>query len=186
MTNLFHPYPEPKLTIELVPSDQWSKNLRTRSIIKRETWDALRYACYARANNKCEVCGGVGPNHPVEAHEVWDYNDDAGIQKLLGLVALCPDCHKVKHIGFAFTQGLPMFSRALSHLEAVNNWPIELVQEYVSRQFQIHQIRSQMTWELDLSWLADADQYIEETGAIVRQRRSDAHASVLEAMTRKR
>lgn len=184
MTNPFHPYPKPKLTVELVPTDQWSKNLRTRSIIKRETWDALRRACYVRANHKCEICGGVGRRHPVECHEIWDYNDNAKIQKLLGLIALCPDCHQVKHIGLAAVRG--KFAKALGHLMEVNQWPVELAEAYVTRQFEIHQIRSRWVWSLDLSWLDNAEQYVEQTSDAVRQTHCERAVATIEAITRSR
>jgi len=184
MTNPFHPYPEPKLTIELVPSSQWGDNLRSH--LKPLQWDLLRQACYVRADNRCEVCGGRGHKHPVECHEIWEYNDSARIQKLLGLVSLCPSCHKVKHIGFALTQGQDSFMRSLGQLATVNKWPMELAIEYVDRQFQIHKIRSQWKWQIDLSWLNDVEQYIEESETKQREARSERAQDVLLNMTRKR
>lgn len=182
MTNPFHPYPEPKLTIELVPASQWRDNLRSH--LKKGQWDAVRYACYQRANHKCEVCGGNGWNHPVECHEIWDYNDQAKIQKLLGLIALCPQCHQVKHIGLAAVRG--KFAEAIGQLMKVNEWPQELAEAYAIRQFEIHQLRSQMKWSIDLSWLDNVNEYVKESELLVRQRASNHAQSVLDAMTRKR
>ena len=182
MTNPFHPYPEPKLTIELVPTGQWEDNLRSH--LTPAKWNMLRSSCYVRAQHKCEICGGVGNKHPVECHEIWDYNDETQVQKLLGLIALCPPCHQVKHIGLAAVRGF--LPNACRHLGKVNQWPMELVEQYVGRQFQIHQIRSAFSWMIDLSWLHESEQYIAETESIARQRRSDAHSDVLAAMTRKR
>lgn len=48
-----------------------------------------------------KVCGGRGEKWPVECHEMWQYDDKNHVQKLAGLIALCPDYHKVKHIGYA-------------------------------------------------------------------------------------
>lgn len=180
--SLFHPYPEPKLTIELVPSGQWEDNLRSH--LKKTKWDALRYACYQRANHKCEVCGEKGWKHPVECHEIWEYNDQTRIQKLNGLIALCPQCHQVKHIGLAAIKG--KFAQAIGQLMKVNSWPQELAEAYAIRQFEIHQIRSTFAWSIDLSWLDDSEQYIEESVSLVRQRAAKHSESVLEAMTRKR
>lgn len=86
-----------KLTIELVPSTSWFSNLR--SLLSSEEWDKIRRGCYKNANYKCEICSGVGPKHPVECHETWEYDEKQGIQKLIGLIALCPSCHEVKHVG---------------------------------------------------------------------------------------
>ena len=181
MTNLFHPYPEPKLTVELVPSTQWEDNLRSR--LTKHQWDSLRAACYQKAGHVCEVCGGRGPKHPVECHEIWDYDDRSLIQRLTGLVALCPPCHKVKHIGFALTQGQDSFLRALGHLATVNQWPMELAMEYVDRQFQIHKIRSQRQYHLDLRWLEDSAQYLSEAETSARDKRSQLAKATLARLT---
>lgn len=181
MTNLFHPYPEPKLTVELVPSTQWEDNLRSR--LTKHQWDSLRAACYQKAGHVCEVCGGRGPKHPVECHEIWDYDDRSLIQRLTGLVALCPNCHKVKHIGFAITQGQDSFLRALGHLATVNQWPMELAMEYVDRQFQIHKIRSQRQYHLDLRWLEDSAQYLSEAETSARDKRSQLAKATLARLT---
>jgi hypothetical protein len=173
----FHPYPEPKLTIELVPSTQWEDNLRSR--LTKVQWDSLRAACYQKAGHRCEVCGGRGRKHPVECHEIWDYEDHALIQRLTGLIALCPDCHKVKHIGFAITQGKAEFMRAINQLAAVNQWPLDLAIEYVDRQFQIHAIRSRRSYHLDLSWLDDSASYFERSEEAARDKRSQLAAATL-------
>jgi 5-methylcytosine-specific restriction endonuclease McrA len=65
----------------------------------------LRKRTYRQANYRCQVCGGRGSKHPVECHEIWHYDDENKIQKLMGLIALCPSCHQVKHIGLAQIQG---------------------------------------------------------------------------------
>lgn len=92
----------PRLTVELVPAAQWSANLSKS--LQGPQWDQLRRQVYRRAGYCCEICGGVGSAHPVDAHEVWPYEEAGpteGIQRLVGLVGLCPTCHEVKHMGFA-------------------------------------------------------------------------------------
>lgn len=138
-----------KLTIELVPKTVWFKNLRSE--LSQEEWDKLRKATYKSAGYKCEVCGGKGPKHPVECHEIWEYDDENKIQKLLGLIALCPSCHEVKHIGLAQMNG--NYERARKHLAKVNGWSEEDAEYYIQAQFEIWALRSQFDWKLDLSWL---------------------------------
>ncbi len=181
--NPFHPYPMPKLTCELVPSSQWEQNLRSH--LTPADWNSLRSACYVRASYRCECCGGVGRKHPVECHETWSYDDELRIQKLEGLIALCPDCHKVKHIGFASTQGKLVFAQALGHLATVNEWPAELVEEYVGRQFEIHRIRSMWDWTLDLSWLDNKESYCADAHAFARGKRSDRVRALLDTHSAK-
>ena len=80
-----------KLTIELVPRMCWYSNVRTN--VTREKWDIIRKECYRKSNYKCEICGDKGTTHPVECHEIWEYDDVNYVQKLIGFIALCPNCH---------------------------------------------------------------------------------------------
>lgn len=172
-----------KLTCELVPSNQWGTNLR--SILDKKVWDALRKSCYERAGHRCEICNGVGRTHPVECHETWEYTDGpVWIQRLTGLIALCPSCHKVKHLGFAATQGPEVFERSLRHLGKVNGWTTMQTVEYAETQFEIHAIRSQQKWVMNLDWLDDSESYIEQTAAVSRQARSQRAESIIKQMTR--
>lgn len=156
MTNPFAPYPMPKLTCELVPSTSWGENLR--SLLSAAKWKELRTACYVRAGHKCEVCNGVGRKHPVECHEIWHYDDGAHKQTLTGLIALCPDCHKVKHIGFALATG--RYKPAIKHLAKVNGWSEEAAAHYALGAFQQHELRNRYQWVVDTSWLDNAESYI--------------------------
>lgn len=140
---------EPRLTIELVPATAWGKNLRSE--ISTKEWDALRRQTYRQAGYHCEVCGGQGPKHPVECHERWEFDEIRHVQKLVGLIALCPACHEVKHIGRAEMIG--NLNRTLRHLADVNNWSIEDARIYAEGAIETWMKRSQFEWSLDLSWL---------------------------------
>jgi len=76
-----------------------------RSNVTKEEWDKLRKKSYKKAGYKCEICGdkgtNLGYNWPVECHEIWEYDDETHKQILKGLISLCPNCHKVKHVGLA-------------------------------------------------------------------------------------
>lgn len=141
------------LKVELVPSSSWGNNLRNGANLSKAEWDKLRKQCYRDAHYKCEVCGGKGPKWPVECHEIWDYNDDTKVQTLKGLIALCPMCHKAKHLGFASTQGMEVFAFVLAHIAKINDLSENELMEYVEKVFDQHSERSQHKWALDLSWL---------------------------------
>jgi hypothetical protein len=148
--------PRTLLTVELVPSTSWFSNLRSE--LSKEDWDRLRHLVYERAGDRCEVCGGKGTTHPVECHEVWEYDDKQHIQRLTGLVALCPACHEAKHMGHASSTGRGGSARA--HLARINRWSMEDVELYLEAQFEQWARRSQHDWSLDLSWLHRFDIYI--------------------------
>jgi|ERR1035437_13731 hypothetical protein len=140
---------EPRLTIELVPSTSWFSNVR--SVVKRSEWDKIRKEVYAKAFGKCEVCELVPPKGKLHAHEVWNYDLGSKIQKLEKMVALCADCHEVKHFGFAATQNRGEL--ALGHLGKINNWSRDYCQQYVEQAFKQWEERSLFLWKLDLRHL---------------------------------
>ena len=87
-----------KITIELIPKQCFFSNVRT--LLPTKWWDILRKDSYEKAEHKCEVCKQTGKEqgykHNVECHEIWDYDDRLKVQKLLGLISLCPRCHQIK------------------------------------------------------------------------------------------
>lgn len=140
-----------KLTIELVPQTCWFSNVRDH--VSSATWDKLRRHTYRQAGYRCEICGGKGEKHPVECHEIWHYDDAAKQQTLVGLIALCPSCHQVKHIGLATIKGKRQ--EATQHLANVNHWSQEETEQYIDLAFQVWQERSLSEWTFDLSWLQE-------------------------------
>lgn len=108
----------PHLTIELVPSTCWFSNVRDHVV--ESDWQHIKKATSISAGARCEICGGRGDKWPVECHEVWHYDDDAHTQTLVRTQALCPACHRVKHIGLAEKQGKG--EATLKHLAVVNGW----------------------------------------------------------------
>lgn len=147
-----------KLTIELVPSSSWYTNVRSN--VSQKEWDRLRGIVYAEAGHRCEICGGKGSRWPVECHEVWDYDDKRHIQTLKRLIALCPMCHKVKHIGRIEATATPSEKeRVYKHLARVNGWAVEDAFVYAEACFEMWARRSKFQWELDTSAL---EKYNEE------------------------
>jgi hypothetical protein len=69
-----------------------------------------------------------------------------------GLVALCPACHRVKHLGRSHAEGRG--DGAIAQLMAVNGWSIEKTEAYIDLVLDIWKLRSRAPWGLDLSWLA--------------------------------
>lgn len=137
------------LTIELVPSSVWYVNLRSE--LSKAEWDHVRKACYKKAGYECEICGGKGPKWPVECHEIWEFNDEEKTQTLKGVIALCPDCHKVKHIGLAGKRGEGV--KAQEHLAKVNGWSVKDARKYIRLAFEVWEERSHHDWALDISWI---------------------------------
>jgi len=142
-----------KLLVELIPTTCHYSNVRTT--VKTEEWDKIRKISYAAAGNKCEICGDTGKNqgkkHNVECHEIWDYDDENHIQKLVGLISLCPNCHMTKHIGRAIAMGNEKV--CYIQLAKVNKWSMEQIQKHIIQSFEVHKERSKHEWDLDISLL---------------------------------
>lgn len=136
-----------KLTIELVPNTSWGNNIR--ALMTKRQWNALRGMICDRAWGTCVICGNS--EQSLECHEVWSYNEKTQIQKLTGLLALCPNCHMVKHFGLARVQGKQ--DEASKHLRKVNGLNKQQAEDYVKEAFRIWRDRNQYYWTLDLSYL---------------------------------
>lgn len=141
------------LKIQLVPASCWFSNVRSH--VSKYQWDLIRKQVYLDANYKCQICNGVGPKHPVEAHEIWEYDDKSLIQKLIGMIALCPSCHMTVHMGFAQIQGKG--EAALSHFMKVNKINKKEASKYLEEAFKKWAVRSKKKWKLDISILKQYD-----------------------------
>lgn len=145
---------KPRLTIELVPSSSWYTNVRSN--VPPDEWDCIRRAVYRRAKYRCEICGGRGRTHPVECHEVWTYDDARKVQRLERMMALCPACHRAKHLGLASVRG--WYDEAIQHLARVNGWTIKETEKYADQAFAVWTERSRHEWTVDTGIL-ESEQY---------------------------
>ncbi len=84
------------LEIEFFLSPLWG--MGPRPVMGQENWDIVRKQAYRDSGYACGICITSGE---LEAHEVWEYDDINHIQKLVGIIALCPLCHMVKHFGLS-------------------------------------------------------------------------------------
>lgn len=140
--------PLPALLPDMLPASTWEANLRTQ--LSEREWDRLRKFCYQAAGNTCVACGSRGEPH-LEAHEAWAFDEAKGIQRLKGLLSLCPTCHKAKHLGFA--QRIGRLPQVYERLRWLNDWT-EAELEAALRETQAKVDRlSKIAWTLDLSFL---------------------------------
>jgi 5-methylcytosine-specific restriction endonuclease McrA len=155
-----------KLSIELIPASSWFDNVR--SIKTPEQWKKIKTEVYKKAGYRCQICQGKGEKWPVECHEIWSYEDKLGSkiddgpgerldgdekskQTLKGLIALCPNCHMVKHFGLAQIQGKG--EQAAAHFCRINKLPRDFLDLYLEISFEQWSKRSRQNWEVDISYL---------------------------------
>lgn len=142
-----------ELTIELVPKTSFYNNVRTN--VTKEEWDVIRKRCYELSDYRCEICSDNGINqgyeHPVECHEIWEYDDDKNMQILMGFISLCPLCHKVKHSGLAqINDELDLVIEQLMRVNRINQTEAN---KYIDQAFRIWEDRSEKQWKLDISYV---------------------------------
>lgn len=148
-----------KLEIELVPQSCFFTNLR--AILDSEDWDKIRKQVYKKADYRCEICGGKGDTHPVEAHEIFLYEEvgvedlpePMRVQNLVSVQSLCPLCHEAKHMGLAQIRGFG--ERAKETLMRVNKWNEKETEEYVRMKFEEWSIRSKYQWHINIDRITD-------------------------------
>jgi len=142
-----------KLTIELVPKTCWYSNVRSN--VTTSEWNKIRKKVYLDANHVCEICGSNGKlqgrRHAVECHEVWEYNDITHEQRLVRMIALCPNCHQTKHAGLANINGkTEQVIRHLMHVNQINRTEAVM---YFNASLGRWLNRSKFKWTLDISAL---------------------------------
>lgn len=141
-------YKTVKLQIELVPKTSWGNNLR--SAIPPKKWDEIRKSCCAKFNHQCAICGLQGR---LGCHEIWEYDDENHVQRLLGFIALCDMCHHVKHIGRAgilASEGKLDFNKLIEHYMAVNQCGRDDFKRHQTEAFAEWRERSKHEWKVDL------------------------------------
>ncbi len=140
------------LKIELVPERLWGVNLR--AMMTAHAWGKVRRAVYEKAGGVCEICGGAGARGRLECPETWIYDEGARLQTLTGLVALCPPCHRVKHLGFSDKMG--KLEECIEHMARVNGMTKRQAQAYVEHCYAIQRRRARMKWTTNLDWFEAA------------------------------
>jgi hypothetical protein len=147
----------PISTVENIPTSLLHMNPRT--VKGKAWWERNRRKLYEAAGHRCEICGVVGKRHPVEAHERYDHDEASRppCQRLLGLIALCPSCHAVKHLyrthAVSIEQGDPsIYENTPRHLADVNGWDDTQVQGYLAETRETFRRRESLgPWVQDLS-----------------------------------
>jgi hypothetical protein len=138
-----------RLTVELVPKTSLCDDVG--ALMEDGTWDRVRRQVDSQAGGRCEICRGDDPGFLLECHEQWRFDDQTRVQTLERMVALCSDCHKVKHIGLAGIHGQGVHARA--HLARVNGWTLSETEANIREAFRVWAQRSQGPWTLDLEGL---------------------------------
>jgi hypothetical protein len=141
--------PRARLRVELIPKTSWYADVR--ELMDEAAWERISREVLDRAGGGCEICGARDPRQPMECHGVWRLEDRVRVQRLVRLIALCPDCHHVENMGFANMHGGG--TRARAHLARVNGWTLVQSDAHVAEAFRVWARRSQGPWVIDVEGL---------------------------------
>jgi hypothetical protein len=145
----------PPLTIEMIPRPLHRKGLS--NLLKRKLWDVIGRSVRARAQGRCEICDKESKR--LDCHEVWSYDDERRVARLVGLKAICSACHLSTHLGRAMSIGRQ--EQAFDHLMEVNGWTWHEARPYVAHAMEEYVMRSKNAWVLDVSELPNIVQSLE-------------------------
>jgi hypothetical protein len=140
----------PYLVPLLVPQSSWGKNLR--SALPKEAWKAISTEVRKGSGYRCRICGG-GRGTRLHAHEQWAYDETTLVQKLVDVLAICPECHAALHMGWARVHGVA--DAALAHIAMINNWTMEEARQADGEASRDFEWRSQRQWRIDYSWAVE-------------------------------
>jgi hypothetical protein len=119
MSNLV---PNLKLTIQTrLPKYAQYKSLR--AVVPNSLWDKIRKKVYEEANFQCSICGYSEGS--LEAHEVWDFDEEKCLLILTDIKALCYLCHCTKHYHHAVRRSAELAKKLQQHFIKVNECSIE-------------------------------------------------------------
>lgn len=136
-----------KLEIDAVPKTSWGISLKRK--MPRAAWDKLRKQVHERNGSKCQTCGSKEKLH---CHELWEFNDRSGVQRLVGLGTICNMCHHATHFGLATilaAQGHLDINAVVAHFLKVNKCDSDTFEAHLAKARTTWERRSKRKWRLD-------------------------------------
>ena len=93
----------PLIAMPNIPKPLHGVNPRT--LLGSSNWNRMRKACYAEANDTCEICGTKPENlRHRHGHEVYEISYSQGTAKFIRVFCVCSLCHLACiHTGRALT-----------------------------------------------------------------------------------
>lgn len=137
-----------KLSMDLVPQVQWYQSLY-RSMPQTE-WKRIRSDVVKSQNGRCAICGSLGK---LYCHEVFEYDDQKLVQRLVGFLAICGLCNGVKHFGRSqqlAAEGKIDLEDVIHHFMKVNSCTREDFDRHKAESFAMWRERSTRKWIIDL------------------------------------
>ena len=81
----------------------------------------------------------------LHCHEIWEYDDERKVQKLVGYKILCERCHLAHHLGFAAVSG--RLEETVEWIAKITGMKESEVWKLVDKAFEEWEERSKYTWK---------------------------------------
>ena len=123
---------------------------------RKGKWRAIKDELRKKFGNKCQICE-VTRSH-LEAHEVWEYDDETCVQSLAGIQLLCTKCHRVKHFNlyhqsrvrkWGILQSKITKQDLIDHFCSVNDCDEAEFEKQEAKAFKILRERNRIRWKKD-------------------------------------
>lgn len=144
-------FPVVAAPVELVPMPCWGRNVRSR--LRPFVWELIRQDTLEKSGVRCAGCGRRRRHWNLDCHEVWRYEDETLTQRLVDIVAMCHDCHEIRHLGFSNVMGRG--AKTERRLQSLNGWTPHELEDYLRLAFALWEQRSRNNWRRDISWVAE-------------------------------
>lgn len=145
--------------VDLIPATSWGASLA--NILTPGSWKRVRDGVVNFAGG-CEDCG---VQNNLECHEIWSYDEEIGVQTLVGLRSVCDACHETYHLGFARVNG--RYAAALERLATINRIAKKEIERFESEIVEKFISRSEIEWTLDLTAIAGSNLSLKTKFALV-------------------
>jgi hypothetical protein len=155
------PKPKAEVTyspsINLVPRRLWGVNLRA-FVGKTKIWRELREAAIEEDRGCCHTCGkSVVEWKDLNAHEEWEYEAscDPAIATLVGIRAVCGNCHAIEHFGRTVTvmergeMTEDAYRGVVEHFCALNHATEDDLNAHFEEALATFNARSQLRWVVE-------------------------------------
>lgn len=160
----------PKLTVPLLPVPEPNWYLNPRKLMSSKQWEDVRHKTYARYSFTCIKCKrdfwdssfiegpkdgwrfSGGGRQGLHAHENWEFDDVNLIQKLVDIMAICPECHNLYHIFLTqkrILEGEFTQNEIISHFCSVNQSSTETFEIEFKIAMKMYEWRSKQNWVVD-------------------------------------
>lgn len=135
-----------KLELHLIPQTSYYINLRNHL---GNRWGILSKKIRSERNYTCEICGKQKEPQKMHLHELWSFDDNLCIQKLIGFECICSICHSIHHWGLSQLQGKNMIFLTKYACE-INGCTEYEWERYIEKARQEWNRRSEINWQIEL------------------------------------